>query len=431
MDDLRYVQAEGHHIAYRIRPGADDRDVVVFTPGGTIPMEFLARDRIGARLLDGLSRLGRVILFDRRGIGMSDPITDWTRPVVEQWAEDLAAVVAICEGAALVVALGEFWGPARLCAAAHPDAIGALALYEPTGSTNPIAVAPGAWRSTEDWIARICPSRADDQAFREWFDLAGRTGASPAVAARLYERPPDEYLARLADAQARIAAPVLVLRRPGNLLGSTPRPDPVADAVPNGRRVDLDGTDFHWLGEDVDAILAAVSQFVTGEHRLPEPERVLCAVLFTDLVGSTERAADLGDARWKALLDRHDGAIADEVGARGGVVIKSTGDGVLATFPSVHQSLRAAAAIHERLRVDGLSVRIGLHVGDIERRGNDVAGIAVHVAARVMSRADAGETLVTEPVAVAVRGTGHEFESAGDHELKGVPGRWMLARLRC
>jgi class 3 adenylate cyclase len=301
-------------------------------------------------------------------------------------------------------------------------------LYEPTGPASPIAFSPSLLSGAEDWIARICPSRADDQAFREWFDLAGRSGASPAIAARLYERPPDECVARLVDAHARITAPVLVLRRPENLLGSAPRPDPVADAVPDGRRVDLSGSDFHWLGEDVDEILAAVSRFVTGEHRLPEPERVLCAVLFTDLVGSTERAADLGDARWRTLLDRHDGAIADEVGARGGVVVKTTGDGVLATFPSVHQSLRAAAAIHDRLRADGLRVRVGIHVGDIERRGDDVAGIAVHVAARVMSHADAGETLVTEPVAIAVRGAGHEFEPAGDHELKGVSGSWSLAR---
>jgi class 3 adenylate cyclase len=361
---------------------------------------------------------------------MSDPITDWSRPVVEQWAEDLGAVLTVCRPAPLVLALGELWGPARLCAAAHPEAVGALALYEPTGPTIPVDLASGRRKGVEDWVAHICPSRAEDRAFREWFDLAGRTGASPAVASRLYERPPGACIDRLIEAQTRITAPVLVLRRPENLVGSPPRPDPVADAVPDGRRVDLRGTDYHWLGEDVDSILAAVSHFATGEHRLPDPERILCAVLFTDLVGSTEHVAHLGDTRWKMVLDRHDGAIAEEVGARGGVVVKSTGDGVLATFSSVDQALRAAAAIHDRLGADELRVRVGLHVGDIERRGDDVAGIAVHVAARVMAQAAPGETLVTEPVAVAVRGAVHEFEPAGEHELKGVPGTWTLARVR-
>ena len=159
----------------------------------------------------------------------------------------------------------------------------------------------------------------------------------------------------------------------------------MATAIPRGQRVDLPGSDYHWLGEDVDVLLAEISRFVTGESVLPEPVRELCAVVFTDLVQSTERAASLGDRRWKDTLDRHDETVSREVTRKGGAVVKMTGDGALAVFPSVDGALLAAQAIRHRLADDGLSVRIGVHVGDVERRGTDVAGIGVHIAARVMA----------------------------------------------
>ena len=439
MDARGYVDSGGHHLAYRVRGGADGHEVVLITPGGTIPMEFLERDRIGARLLDGLATVGRVVLFDRRGIGLSDPITDWSRPLVEQWAEDLAAIVeTVCRGVPVVVSLGDYWGPARLFAARHPDALASLVLYEPTGPVQPVdlsrvvvteaVTAHSDAGREDDWIQRVCPSRSDDRAFREWFDAAGRTGASPGVAARIYEPPPEECIRELVTAQARIVVPTLVLRRPNNLISSPDPPDPVASAIPNGRRVDLAGSDYHWLGEDVDSLLAEISRFATGESRLPTPQRSLCAVLFTDIVSSTEHATRLGDARWKTILDRHDTAITEEVERNGGVIVKTTGDGVLATLPSADRALRAAEAIRARLRSDGLRVRIGVHVGDVECRGDDVAGVAVHIAARVMALAGPGEIAVTASVPIAVTGTDHRFELDGDHELKGVPGTWTIFR---
>jgi class 3 adenylate cyclase len=222
--------------------------------------------------------------------------------------------------------------------------------------------------------------------------------------------------------------PTLVVRRPANLLGSPAPPDPVADSIAGSRRVDLPGTDYHWLGEDVDSLLVEISRFVTGQTRLPTPERSLCAVLFTDIVGSTKHAAMLGDARWKVVLDRHDEAISDEVARRGGTVVKATGDGMLATLPSAHGALRAAASIRARLANDALQVRIGVHIGDVERRGQDVAGLAVHIAARVMALAGPGEILVTASVPIAVAGTDLEFELVGDRELAGVPGSWTVFR---
>jgi class 3 adenylate cyclase len=430
VEGLRYADSGGHQLAYRVRDGADDRDIVLFTPGGTIPMDFLERDRVGVRLLAGLAAIGRLVLFDRRGIGLSDPITTWSEPLVEQWAADLATIVATaCPRAPVVVSLGDYWGPARLFAASHPEALSALVLYEPTGPNRAVQLSPSVTEGLgDDWIARVCPSRAGEHAFREWFDSAGRTGASPSVAARIYEVPPEKCIRRLAAAQRRIAVPTLVLRRPANLLGSPAAPDPVSQSIRGSRRVDLPGTDYHWLGSDVDSLLVEISRFVTGQTRLPTPERALCAVLFTDIVGSTKRAATLGDARWKAVLDRHDEAIRDEVARSGGVVLKTTGDGVLATVPSADGALRAAASIRARLANDGLQVRIGVHVGDVERRGQDVAGVAVHIAARLMALAGPGQIFVTASVPIAVAGTDHAFELVGDHALRDVPGSWTVFR---
>jgi class 3 adenylate cyclase len=424
VDDVQYAKSGDHHLAYRVLPGASEREIVLFTPGGTIPMEFLERDRVGARLINGLTAIGRLVIFDRRGIGMSDPITDWSQPLVGQWADDVGSIVrAACQTPPVVVSLGDYWGPARLFAADHPDDLSALVLYEPTGPWSSVDLSRG---FDQDWIAHVCPSRAEDNAFREWFDAAGRTGASPGVASRIYDRPPESCVARLEAAHAHITAPTLVLRRPANLLGSAPRPDPVASHVPHGERVDLGGRDYHWLGDDIDPLLAEISRFVTGETRLPTPERELCAVVFTDLVGSTERAMVLGDAMWKATLERHDDAIARAVADNGGRVVKTTGDGVLATFPSASRALRAVDRIRARLDDDGLRVRVGIHVGDVERRADDVAGIAVHIAARVVALAGPGEVLTTASVPIAAAGSDHTFAHVGARTLKGIPGTWDL-----
>ena len=184
MAALNYAEAEGRHVAYRLHDGAAGHDLVLFTPGGTIPMDALEGDRIGARLVSGLRAVGRLLLFDRLGIGLSDPITDWERPLVEQWADDLATVIDSADlDRPVVVALGDYWGPARLFAGRHPDALSGLVLYEPNGPTDAVDVRRAAIGEI-DWIGRVCPSRVNDTVFRQWFDMAGRTGASPTVAAR-------------------------------------------------------------------------------------------------------------------------------------------------------------------------------------------------------------------------------------------------------
>ena len=408
------------HCPSLLRPRSVQRDQLMVT---------CRRGYLLRRLLDGLAAIGRLVLFDRSGIGLSDPITDWSRPPVEQWTEDLDLIVnTVCKRAPVVVSLGDYWGPARLFAGRNTTALSALVLYEPTGPAGGVDLSRvqaelsfSAEPRSGDLIATVCPSRSEDRLFRQWFDDAGHAGASPGTARRFLAPPPAPYIDVLIAAQKQISVPTLVLRRPGHLLGSHRGDDPVATQIPGARCVHIGSADYHWLGEDIDSILHEVSRFVTGHSRLPSPERVLCAVLFTDLVGSTERAYQLGDARWKSLLERHDRLITDEVERRGGRIVKTTGDGVLATLQSADRALRAAAAIRDGLSAQGLSVRIGVHVGDVERRANDVAGMGVHLAARVMSLAGPGEVFVTASVPMAVAGSHHRFELVGNRTLKGVP----------
>jgi class 3 adenylate cyclase len=201
------------------------------------------------------------------------------------------------------------------------------------------------------------------------------------------------------------------------------------ERLPHATLVELEGRDHFPFVGDVDALIAEIATFVVGERRVPPPQRLLSAVLFTDLVGSTERASSLGDADWRAVLDRHDTTIRAIVGRAGGSVVKTTGDGVLALLPSAGGCLRVAAAILRGLRAEGLEARIGVHVGDVDRRGSDVSGLAVNIASRAMSAGGAGEIVVTATVVAAVAGQAESFEPLGARDLKGVPGRWELFRV--
>jgi class 3 adenylate cyclase len=196
--------------------------------------------------------------------------------------------------------------------------------------------------------------------------------------------------------------------------------------VPTATRVDLPGEDLSIYGGEVDALLAEIAGFVTGEHRPPEPERVVVAVLYSDLFASTERATALGDARWRQLLDRHDSIARTCVGRRGGTVIKTTGDGILALLPSATTALRAAEDLRAALRHEDLEVRIAIHVGDVDRRHDDISGLGVVIAARILELAGPGEILASSVAVGAATGAPVQFEACGVHGLKGVPGSWAI-----
>jgi class 3 adenylate cyclase len=438
--DVLFAQADdGTHVAYRVLDAEQSvepaRDVVM-VPGGLIPLELFEEEPGFARLLDGLRSLGRVIVFDRRGVGLSDPIADWERTVVDQWTDDLAAVVDASGARDIVLVSWDGFGVGSRYAAMHPERVSALVLYEPT------IVADDDWvswserrvqrgmsnvRGEDDILAQVAPSRIADRAFRDWYARAGRMGASPSTAPRIWEsvmraHPRDALL-------EQIEAPTLVLHRRDNQFANDDVLTLAAERMPHATLVELEGRDHFPFVGDVDALLAEIAEFVVGERRLLAPQRLLSAVMFTDLVGSTERAASLGDEDWKSVLDRHDSTIRAIVGRAGGSVVKTTGDGVLALLPSAGVCLRVASAIRRDLRADGLDARIGVHVGDIDRRGDDVSGLAVNIASRAMSKGDAGEIVVTASVVAAVAGQAVAFEPLGTHDLKGIPGAWELFRL--
>jgi class 3 adenylate cyclase len=438
--DVLYAQADdGTQVAYQVLdadPSAEPTRDVVMVSGGFFPLELFEEESGFVRLLDGLKSLGRVVVFDRRGLGQSDPIQDWERPVVDQWTDDLAAVVDASGSHDIVLVAWDGFGVASRYAAMHPERVSALVLYEPflvadddweSWSTRRGQRGSANVRGEDDILVEVAPSRIADPEFRDWYARAGRLGASPSTAPRIWESvlrtfPRDALL-------EQVVAPTLVLHRRDNQFATEDVLRVAGKRMPHATLIELEGRDHFPFVGDVDALVAEISAFVVGERRLPPPQRLLSAVLFTDLVGSTEQASSLGDEDWKAVLDRHDATIRALVGRAGGEVIKTTGDGVLATLPSAGCCLRVAAAMLRDLRVQGLEARIGVHVGDIDRRGDDVSGLAVNIASRVMSKGNAGEIVVTLSVVTAVAGQAVAFEVLDTHALKGVPGEWELFRV--
>ena len=425
--DVRYARVGDAHVAYRViaGDGTGARDVV-FLISGTASMESSFEDPIAARLLDGLAGLGRLVVFDRRGIGLSDPPVDWDAPDAERYGDDLEAVALAAQVVRpVLVSSRQSWAAAVIYCDRHPTDVAAMVAFEPMVRTNQDLVRAQI-SGDLDSIELFCPSRADEPGFREWFTRAGRVGASPALAARAYPEPSDDEVRHIEQATSRIAVPTLVLRRPASKLSPDRSSDPVAALIPGAVRVDLPGEDALVIGGEVDALLAEVTQFVTGEHRLPTPECALAAVLFSDVVASTRQASALGGERWKRLLDRHDHVARTCVGQRGGTVIKTTGDGIVATLPSAISAIRAAQELRAALGQEGLEVRVGLHVGDVDRRGDDISGLAVNIAARIMHLAAPGEILATSTVRLVASAAHIEFEPRGEHSLKGVDEPWEV-----
>jgi class 3 adenylate cyclase len=393
-------------------------------------MDALFEDPVAVRLLEGLVVLGRLVLFDRRGIGLSDPPADLVGPVTAQWCEDLEAVVGAAELVRPVLVAGRSSAAmAILYADRHPDDVASIVLHEPSSPRLDRDLIRGQFAGEYDSVTMFCPSRADEPGFRDWFKRAGQVGASPRMAERAYAGMNDDESREIEDAAARVQVPTLVVRRPAHRLSPSPEADPIMALMPGAQRVDIPGEDLMVFGGEVDALLAEITRFVTGETQIPTPERTLAAVLYSDLVASTGRATALGDTRWKRLLDRHD-QIADScVARRGGTIIKTMGDGILATFPSAHSAVCAAQELRTRLVAEGLSVRVGIHVGDIDRRGDDISGVGAAIGARILNLARPNEILASSTAVQAATGERHNFELRSEHELKGVTGTWQLFTL--
>jgi class 3 adenylate cyclase len=428
VSEIAYARVGDSYIAYRVTGDAGGIDVIMVA-GALFPFEMLDEDRVASRFVSGLAALGRLVVFDKRGVGLSDPITDWTRSAQEQWAEDLCAVVEAAELDRPVVVSWEVYGVARLAVSKRPELFASMVLVNAAESTKPLAdmmqTHGSDGVSTRTVEELVFPSRVDDGDFWDWLARAGRSGASPATAARVWSHMLGFEGSLTPDG---LEMPTLVLHN-HDIEAIDFGTHEVAGQIAGALIIDVPGADILPIAGDVDPLVTEIAQFVTGEASGLAPERLIAAVLFTDLVASTERAVTAGDQQWRGLLEIHDQAVRRSVLHQGGRVVKFTGDGVLALLPSATAAIETVDSIRKTLDQRVMTIRAGIHVGDIDVRGDDVSGISINVAARIMDRADADETLVSDAVCQATLGSGFRFDDAGQVELKGLPGQFTLHRI--
>jgi pimeloyl-ACP methyl ester carboxylesterase len=437
----RYAKAaDGVHLAYQVL-GDGPVDVVAII-GWVSNIETLWEEPTLARFLRRIASFSRLILFDKRGVGLSDRVPDADLPTLETRMDDARVVMdAVGSERAVLFGISEGGPMAMLFAATHPDRTIALLLFGTSadwtlGASSDADFEAALAEEDREWgtieYARkelrtwAAPSLADDDRAAEWLASYMRRSASPGAAIALAR------MNRGMDVSAALPAihvPTLVMARTGD------RDFPVADvretaaAIPGARLVELPGDDhFFWVG-DSERVLAEVQRFVkTVGDEEAELDRVLATVLFTDIVGSTERAARLGDRGWRELVEAHDVRLRSLFQRFRGREVDAAGDGFLVTFDGPIRAVRCALTASEAVRDLGLEIRTGLHTGEVELSGDDVRGIAVHVGARVASLAGPSEVLVTSTVKELVAGSALTFEDRGEHALKGVPGEWRVYR---
>jgi pimeloyl-ACP methyl ester carboxylesterase len=431
----RYAEADGVHIAYQT-VGDGPRDLL-FVPGFVSNLEHWWDEPAATRFLERLATFARLILFDKRGTGLSDRVADVA--VLERRIDDLKVVMdAVGAERAVVVGASEAGPTCAVFAATHPERVSALILVGAMARWTSAPDYPWArsaltykmvMRTMQaSWGTGIsmplyAPSRWTDAGLRSWWARLERTGASPGALRALLEA---NMSLDVRSALPAIRVPTLVLHSVGDRAVKVGGSRYIASVIPNAKFVELPGGDHVFFGADADAILAEIEEFVTGVRPRPEPDRVLATVLFTDLVGSTELLARIGDQRWRALLGEHHRLVRAELARFGGREIDNPGDGFLASFDGPARAVRCAVAIRAALRSVDLTVRQGLHTGEVELVGPKLEGLAVHLGARVSAAADGGEILVSSTVKDLVVGSGLRFADRGAHQLKGVPGEWRL-----
>jgi pimeloyl-ACP methyl ester carboxylesterase len=434
---VRYARSGGLNVAYQV-VGEGPRDLV-YVSGWVSHLERTWGEPLLERFLRRLASFSRLIVFDKRGTGLSDRVAERELPTLEQRMDDVRAVLdAVGSERAAVFGHSEGGPMALLFAAAHPERTTALVAFgifatrlrKPDYPWAPSAEERAAWieRVEREWggdvdLATLAPSMAGDPAFRAWWASYLRSGASPGAAAALGRM---NSAIDVRDVLPAVRVPTLVMHRTGDLDVNVEEGRWIAARIPGARFVELPGADhFPWVG-DADRVVDEIQEFLTGVRPSPEPDRVLATVLFTDLVDSTRRAAELGDAAWRDLLSRHDAAVRRELDRFRGREAGTAGDGFLALFDGPARAVRCAAAVRDALRPLGLEVRSGLHTGELHVRPDGPSGVAVHIGARVAAEAGPGEILVSNTVRDLVAGSGLEFEDRGARRLKGVPGEWRL-----
>jgi class 3 adenylate cyclase len=430
-------------IAYQVF-GDGPIDLLVL-PGPLIPIDCVDQEPSMYRFHRRLASFGRVIRFDQRGIGLSSRVPSVDTMGPQSWAQDAIAVMDAvgCERAT-IFAPGFTSLAGLVLAADYPERVNNLVIFNggartlrgpdyPIGTEvidadpfTTVGIQPDAVEQGFDILGIIAPSVAVDDAFRAWWDHAGNRAASPSMARAFIKRIRE---ADVRDRLERVTVPTLILHRDNPDFSPIGHGHYLAEHITGSRFVELAGEDaLYWVG-DTGLMLAEIEEFITGVRGGSDSERVLTTIVFTDIVGSTERAALLGDDRWRDLLDNHDIIVRHELQRFAGREVNTAGDGFVATFTSPSAALACADEIVDAIRVLGIEVRVGIHAGEVEVRGADVAGMAVHIGARVAALAGPSEVLVSSTVRDIVTGSRHRFADRGEHALKGVPGHWQLCAM--
>jgi class 3 adenylate cyclase/pimeloyl-ACP methyl ester carboxylesterase len=438
--ETRYALRDGHHIGYQVW-GDGPLDVLEFNNGLMISIDETFDEPSWLRYEQSLASFCRLIRFDALGLGLSDPMPPGVEPSIEAWAADAMAVLDELgvERADLLAPSGGS-RPAVWLAACRPERVRSLVLINgtprvvwaedyPIGvSAALIAATPVSLESPQPTqvptdITVYVPSLAHRVGFQEWWGRAARRGASPAtaIAWNLMNFSVDmrQYL-------GDISCPTLVISRTEAFADLVEHGRYLSEAIPGARFVTFPGADMlPWAG-DFDGIVDEVEEFLTGQRRGHQAERVLATVLFVDIVDSTVRAAAMGDHQWRGVLDEFDVNVQRLLDRHDGIHVKNTGDGTLARFAAPAQGIRCALDMIRTATNFGVEIRAGLHTGEVELRGDDIGGLAVHIASRVSSLAGPSEVLTTGTVRDLVVGSGIVFDDRGQHNLKGVPGQWQL-----
>jgi class 3 adenylate cyclase len=435
--EVQYAKSEGGAVAYQTI-GQEPLDLV-FLPEWMNNLEMQWDDPRLARFPMRLSAFSRVLMLNMRGIGLSDPLLEDETTTIEQWMDDITAVLDEV-GSKRVALFGTGIGGslAMVFAATYPERTSALVLLNSTARSSAAPDYPFGidreWRERTERAMRQswgqaailqlqAPELAGDSRFRDWYGRFERYGASPGIALAVLRMVHDLDVRHVLPA---IQCPVLILHRAGDAIVRVEHGRYLAEHIPGARYIELPSEGHAFWSGDPDPILGEIQQFLTGAPPVTAVDRVLATVLFTDIVGSTETAARLGDNRWTRLLDEYRMLVRRELGRFRGREVDTVGDGLLATFDGPARGIRCAAAIRDAVRSLGVDIRAGLHTGEVERRGDGIAGIAVHVGQRVQAEADPGEILVSRTVVDLVAGSDIRFEDRGPRSLKGVPTQWHL-----
>ena len=432
---MRYALNGDVHIAYRTY--GDGPVDLLFVPMWTSNLDIIGELPEIAKGIERISSFARLILLDRRGSGLSDRLCGMA--TLEEGIDDLLAVLdAVGSEHAAVYGFNESGPLCSLLAATHPTRVSHLILYGSFATTMwypdyPWGQKPEDRDEQVKWIiemwgllgsaAQLSPSSDKDRRFFEWAERWQRGSISRDALPEFFKIMEKTDVRHVLES---IRVPTLVMHRKDDEIVPVDNGRYLAEKIPNAKYVELEGTHHIPFLGDWESLSDEIEEFITGGRRAREPDRVLATILFTDIVGSTEKATELGDKAWRQLLDNHDLTVRQRLDRWQGRLIKATGDGLLATFDGPARAIRCASEICSSLDSLGLEVRCGLHTGEVEVRGDDVGGIAVHIGARVMEKATPGEILVSGAIPPLIAGSGVRFEERGSHPLRGIDGEWPL-----